>query len=109
MDDPGQEWRQRRLRFVWDEQKNRANAQKHGLDFTDAERVFHGPVLLDLDDRDDYGEERWVGLGILDERIISIVFTEPDVDVVRVISLRKATSHERARFYQHLADRLGEG
>ena len=93
----------------WDEQKNRANRQKHGLDFGDAARVFRGPVLLGLDDRDNYGEERWVALGLLDGRVVSIVFTEPDVDIARVISLRKATSSERARFYQYLADRLGEG
>jgi uncharacterized DUF497 family protein len=96
-------------RFVWDPEKNRANLQKHGLHFSDAARIFRGRVLLALDDRDDYGEERWVGLGQLDERVVSIVFTEPDVDIIRVISLRKATSRERARYYRYIADRLGEG
>lgn len=98
----GPESSRQRVRFVWDPQKNRANVQKHGLHFSDAASVLAGPILLTLDERHDYSEERWVGLGLLNGHVVSIVFTEPDVDIVCVISLRKATSDERARFHQDL-------
>ena len=42
----------------WDEAKNRANIRKHGLDFAWAEQMFHGPLFVRPDTREDYGEER---------------------------------------------------
>ena len=83
------------MRFVWDEEKNRANLGKHGLSFHDAVHVFDGPMLVDLDDRFDYGEDRWVGIGRLTSRIVVIVYTEPTDETIRIISVGKALSHEQ--------------
>ncbi|CAN5480635.1 hypothetical protein BH18ACI3_BH18ACI3_18410 [soil metagenome] len=47
------------------------------------------------DTRFDYGEERWIGIGSLGNRIVAVVFTEPDDELVRIISLRKAFKRER--------------
>jgi uncharacterized protein len=44
--------------FEWDEQKNQANIRKHKLDFEDAWQIFEAPMLVALDDREEYGEER---------------------------------------------------
>ena len=49
------------MRFEWDERKNAANIAKHGFDFVDAERIFDLPLLVDPDERNDYGEDRWIG------------------------------------------------
>lgn len=49
--------------FEWDENKNRQNIKKHGLDFADAEEMFRGVVLFWPDVREDYGENRWTGIG----------------------------------------------
>jgi uncharacterized DUF497 family protein len=46
------------MQFEWDEQKNRINIHKHGLDFADAWEIFTMPMLTALDDREDYGEDR---------------------------------------------------
>jgi uncharacterized protein len=46
------------MKFEWDETKNRANIRKHGLDFADAEEMFHGALLAYPDTREDYGEDR---------------------------------------------------
>jgi uncharacterized DUF497 family protein len=54
------------MNFEWDENKNRLNIAKHGFDFSDASRIFDSPMLVDLDGREDYGEESWVGIGLLD-------------------------------------------
>lgn len=54
------------MRFTWDEKKNRTNLRDHGLDFADAWRVFQTPMLTRLDTREDYGEDRWIGIGLLE-------------------------------------------
>jgi hypothetical protein len=96
------------MKFEWDEQKNQANVEKHGLDFADAHKVFEYPMLVNLDDRKDYGEDRWVGIGLMGSiRVIVIVFTEPDEETIRVISFRKATSEERKRYEQAYKDGFG--
>jgi uncharacterized DUF497 family protein len=72
------------MRFDWDEEKNRANIRKHQLDFADAWKVFARLLLVDLDERKEYGEDRWLGIGLLDRtRIVVVVFTEPATDVIR--------------------------
>jgi uncharacterized protein len=54
--------------------------------------------------------ERIGGLGSgLDERVVVVVFTEPDEKTIRIISLRKALPYERKRYEQYLRDELGEG
>ena len=55
-----------------------------------------------MDDREDYGEERYVGLGLLDGRVVVVIFTQPDDNTVRVISLRKATYYERQQYGEYL-------
>jgi uncharacterized protein len=96
------------MKFEWDEQKNQANIVKHDLDFADAFKVFRLPLRVFLDERQDYGEDRCVGLGILDGRVVVIVFTELDDQTIRIISLRKALPYERKSYEYYLKDELGE-
>lgn len=57
------------MAFEWDEEKNASNREKHGLRFEHAALVFRDPgVLSYLDDRFDYGEERWVTIGRVESR-----------------------------------------
>lgn len=95
------------MRFEWDERKNKSNLRKHGFDFADAWEIFSGPMLTALDDRKDYGEDRWIGIGMLRARVVVIVFVERP-DVIRIISLRKALTHERTKYKENLQDRLGQ-
>ncbi len=96
------------MKIIWDEAKNKRNIMVHGFDFVDAERVFQSPLLVRLDTREDYGEDRWQGIGMLDGRIVVVViFTEPNSDTVRVISLRKATKYERTEYEKQIKDKLG--
>lgn len=69
--------------------------------------MFASPMLNALDTRYDYGEDRWLGIGLLQGRIVVIVYTYPDAETLRVVSLRKAVSHERKRFAEVLKNRLG--
>ncbi len=88
------------MKFEWDKQKNQVNIRKRKLDFADAHKVFENPILVNPDDSEDYGEERWIGIGLMDMRVVVIVFTEPDEDTIRVISFRKATINERKQYEQ---------
>lgn len=97
------------MRFEWDDEKNAENIRKHGIDFADAVQIFAGPLLEAVDARYDYGEDRFIGIGLLGNRTVVVVYTERGSDVIRIISARKALSHEAKRFADHLRDRLGPG
>jgi uncharacterized DUF497 family protein len=94
------------MTIEWDEAKNHANLRKHGFDFADAEEMFRGVLIVNADTRTDYGESRWTGLGIVGGRVAHVVFAEDDVETIRIISLRKATSRERKEFEKAIEDRL---
>jgi uncharacterized DUF497 family protein len=94
------------MNFEWDERNNEINIAKHGFDFADAPQIFNLPMLVAFDEREDYSEERWVGIGLLDGRVVVVVYTEPDEETIRIISLRKALSYERKRYGQYLKNRL---
>ena len=96
------------MKFEWDEAKRRRNLERHGLDFRDAWRLCSLPVLSALDDREDYDEERWLGMGFLDPLVVVIAFPQPTDGIIRVISMRKALTHEREHYEQHLRDQLGQ-
>jgi len=97
------------MRFEWDEEKNKANIRKHGFDFADAWEIFTGLMLTALDDWEDYGEDRWIGIGMLRMHVVVVVFVERGEDTIRIISLRKALSYERKRYEEALRDRLDAG
>ena len=91
------------MRFEWDEAKRESNLLKHGIDFIEVEKVFEGETVTILDVRFDYGEERFITLGLLDGRVVVIVHTETD-DLIRLISARKATSNEEISYVKEIAD-----
>lgn len=88
------------MRFEWDAAKNDVNIRKHGIDFADVEDIFNHPMLTLPDDRDDYGEERWIAIGWIRALIGVVVYTERQDDVIRIISARKATKYEVRRYEQ---------
>jgi len=94
------------MKFEWDERKNQSNLIKHGFDFADAYRIFNLPMVVELDERENYGETRFVAIGLLDGRVVVIVYTEPDAQTIRIISLRKALSYEGKHYEQYLKNRL---
>jgi uncharacterized DUF497 family protein len=89
------------MRFTWHEPKRQRNLKKHGLDFPDAKQVFRGPTFTFEDNRFAYGEQRWVTLGLLGERVVVIAHTETE-DEIHVISMRKADNDEQILFFTNL-------
>ncbi len=95
------------IRFEWDENKNDANVEKHGFDFEDASQVFNSPMLVAADMRQNYDESRWIGLGLLEHRVVVVIYTYRNVDTIRIISMRKASQYERFHYEEFLRNRLG--
>ena|ERR1700680_91567 len=97
------------MTFEWNEAKNRSNIRKHGLDFADAEEMFRGFLLVRPESREDYGEERWIGIGMIQGRVAFVAFAEPSHDTVRIISLRKADHEERKEYEKAIQNGLEAG
>lgn len=89
------------MKFEWDENKNRANIQKHGIDFAEAIYVFSDKFALSIpDDEHSDDEERWVILGKnLHEKVVLVVHTFRDNDIIRIISARKAIKSEQQAYH----------
>jgi len=88
------------VRFIWDEDKNRVNLKKHGVDFNDAVRAWYDPDRIDFFDEEHSSDEvRWIYLGAVGGIVLFVVETEPDNDTVRIISARKALKHEEEAYY----------
>jgi len=93
------------MRFEWDEHKDQLNQAKHGVSFETARLVFSDPRHLSLQDRHEDGEERWRTLGLAGGLVVLLVahtYREEDSgqEVIRIISARKATAHERQQYEQ---------
>ena len=88
-------------RFEWDEDKNKLNIEKHKLSFDNVSRLFVNPIRIIIDDRIDYQEKRYIGFGILDDRLMVVVFTMRKNNIIRVISFRKANHREQKEYYKN--------
>jgi len=91
------------MEFSWSERKRSLNLKQHGLDFIDAAAVFQGLTFTFEDDRFSYKEQRFVTLGLLAGIPVSIVHTETDHEI-RIISFRKATTHEARLYFNQIQD-----
>ena len=64
-------------------------------------------MSVNLDDREDYGEVRWIGIGLFELRVVVLVFAEVDEETIRIISFRKAIKDERKRFEYYYKSEFG--
>ena len=83
----------------FDDIKNEKNIRERGIDFKLAADFDLATAKIHADTRKDYGEERFIALGYIEERLFSMVFTVRG-DILRVISLRKANKREVRRYEQ---------
>ena len=91
------------MQFEWDDEKEKINIRKHGIDFTTAARVFKDENRLEIyDEAHSDTEDRYITIGVIDEvtYIVMVVYTERG-ETVRLISARKATEQERKMYYDY--------
>jgi uncharacterized protein len=89
--------------FEWDSKKARANKAKHGVDFELAKDVFRDPACLIGLDESSEDEERWRIIGLAGGKVLFVVFTERNGDVIRIISARQASKREERDYFGQTA------
>lgn len=90
------------MRFEWDETKRRANMRKHGVDFVRAALIFENAVLTRRDTRRDYGENRYISLGMIEAECFILVWTERQA-ARRIISAWKGGQDDREEYQKRVA------
>jgi uncharacterized protein len=87
-------------KFQWDDNKAAENYAEHGVRFEAACEVFTDPFALEwLDEREDYGEDRSIILGIVENRLLYVAYTLRG-EKIRLISARGAEPHERRQYHE---------
>jgi len=90
------------MRYTHDAKKQAANLRKHGYDFKDAPQLIESAATVTFEDRRfDYGEQRFITLGMLRGDVVVIATVETDEEI-RVISMRKAELNEEEIYYAKL-------
>jgi uncharacterized DUF497 family protein len=89
------------VEFEWDDAKAASNLKKHGIAFEDAVLVFKDSDAIELpDDRGHHDEDRWIVLGRVKDQELVVIFTFRG-SKTRIISARKAETHERIEYWQN--------
>jgi uncharacterized DUF497 family protein len=81
----------------WDEAKRQSNIDRHHLDFADVIAFDMATATHRLDRRRDYGEERFISIGLLHGRLCVLCWTLR-AGQLRIISLRKANEREQKAY-----------
>ncbi|MGQ0511077.1 MAG: BrnT family toxin [Betaproteobacteria bacterium] len=81
------------MRISYDPAKNQRNIRDRGLSFESAAEFDFENALYAVDKRRDYGETRYIAVGMLEGRLHVLCFTETP-EGIRVISFRKANARE---------------
>jgi uncharacterized DUF497 family protein len=94
-----------KMKFAWDEQKNRSNRRKHKVNFSEACLVFADKYALNIYDVEhSRDEERWITMGQTpDGKTLVVVHTYVTIEkyeFVRIISARKATKKEMKQYFE---------
>jgi len=89
------------LDVEWDEEKREINISDHSIDFVQAGKIFENPVVERLDDRKDYGEERYIAIGHWNEEFLVVVYTWRGSNR-RIISAWKAGRDEKRTYHDSL-------
>ncbi len=90
------------MRITYDPKKREKTLAERGLDFEDAPRIFASDAFENLDDRRDYGEVRWQTMGLLNGRLVMVVWTRRG-RARHIISMWKCNDREQKRYF----DRMG--
>lgn len=93
------------LQFEWDKNKAQTNLKKHKVSFEEACSVFNDPSALIFDDEEHSTPEelREIIIGNSEKRrLLLTCFTERAENIVRIISSRRATKHERKDYEENV-------
>ncbi len=94
------------MRFGWDESKNQSNQAKHDVSFEEARSLFESGVdyLEIFDAKHSIDEDRFIAIGPVHRGIVLVVWTDRVDEIIRIISARMATTHEKALFRERMRE-----
>jgi uncharacterized DUF497 family protein len=90
------------LEFEWDAGKATQNVTRHGVSFLTAAQIFANEIIERIDDREDYGELRFIALGRVETEIYRVAYTWRGENVIRIITAQKASRYERETYYREI-------
>lgn len=84
------------MKFEWDNKKAKGNVAKHGISFEEASKLFLGRAdfIEVFDESHSEDEDRFIAIGPIAKGIVVVVYIEKSLDLIRIISARKATRSE---------------
>ena len=86
------------MQFEWDREKAKKNLRRHRVSFDEAVTVFYDPLSATFEDPDhSVDEERLITIGYSSYNSILVVSHVERGKIIRIISARPATAHERKR------------
>jgi hypothetical protein len=86
--------------FQWDDAKAARNYAKHGVRFEAARAVFNDPFAIEeMDGRENYGEERFITIGMADGRLLAVAYTLRG-ETIRIITARGAEPYEQREYHE---------
>jgi uncharacterized DUF497 family protein len=86
------------VKVEFDPKKDQANREKHGVSLGIGNELDWNTMLVQVDDAENYGEDRWIGIAPKDDRLYTAVYAVLDDETVRMVSLRLATNAEIERY-----------
>ncbi len=89
------------VEISFDPAKRQTALEQRGLDFADAGQIFEGPYFTNEDDRHDYPELRFQTFGLLDGRLVTVIWTPTNFGI-RVISMRKCNDREQKSYARRM-------
>lgn len=84
------------MQFEWDEDKRASNLEKHGIDFVDAQDLFDGRDVIEIDSRYEF-ESRKQRTGYINNRLVTAIWTDRN-NTIRLISVRSARDVEKRTY-----------
>ena len=88
------------VEFEWDNNKAAANWREHGFTFQHVVKAFSDHFAVEwIDNRENYGEERFNLLGMCGGVILHVTYTERG-ELIRIVSARRAQKHEQEHYYR---------
>ena len=91
------------MKFEWSMQKSKINVTKHGITFEEASKLFIGRAdfVEIFDESQSVDEDRFIAIGPIARGIIVVVYIEKTLDLIRIISARKASRKETELFFNY--------
>ena len=86
------------LEFEWDEDKRQEVIKTRKVDLLYVAQIFENPTITKRDDREDYGEDRYIALGHVGDEYFTLVYTPVEQGVFRLITAWKAGKNGEKRY-----------